>query len=169
MARVLVVAASKHGSTYDIASRIADRLRAMGLHVVVSPPERVTDLDHYDAAVIGSAVYAGHWMARARDFVDDFADTLVHIPIWLFSSGPLGPTDNPSPGDLEDVEQLIETTHARDHHVFAGRLDHDSLGVRERMVVRASGAPYGDFRNWQEVDQWAEAVGREVKRLVTVA
>lgn len=167
MTRVLVVAASKHGSTYDIGTRIAGRLRAMGLHVVVSPPERVTDLDHYDAAVIGSAVYAGHWMAKARGFVEGSSDTLANIPVWLFSSGPLGP-DNPGPGELDDVDEIVDTTRARDHHIFAGRLEHDSLGMLERMVVHAVGAPYGDFRNWRDVDQWADAVGSELRRLVVV-
>lgn len=168
MTRVLVVAASKHGSTYDIATRIAHRLRAMNLHVVVSPPERVTDLDHYDAAVIGSAIYAGHWMQRARRFVDDSVDELSGIPVWFFSSGPLGSTDGSSQGELDDVDGLVETTHARDHHIFAGHLEHDGLGALEKIVVRAVGAPCGDFRNWLEVDQWAEAVGADVKRLVAV-
>ena len=39
--------------------------------------EEVTSLDGYDAVVLGSSVYAGHWLRRARVFVDTFEAELV--------------------------------------------------------------------------------------------
>jgi menaquinone-dependent protoporphyrinogen oxidase len=164
MTRVLVVAASKHGSTHEIASRIADRLRHDGLHAVVSPPERVTDLNHFDAAIIGSAVYGGRWMHRARMFVEDNVEELVAMPVWLFSSGPLG-ADEPA-GEVLDGSRLGNAARAREHRVFPGRLDLDSLGVLERFVARAVGASEGDFRDWQAVDEWTEQIGQEVRGTV---
>lgn len=168
MTRVLVVAASKHGSTHDIASRIADRLRHDGLHVVVSPPERVTDLAHFDAAVIGSAVYGGRWMHRARTFVEDNVEELAAMPLWLFSSGPLGGGDPSAADEVLDASRLGAAARAREHRVFPGRLDLDSLGVLERFVARAVGASEGDFRDWQAVDRWAELIAQEVCRTAAV-
>lgn len=165
MSRVLVAVASKHGATYDIASRIAERLRDHDAHVVVTPPDRVTDLDHYDAAIIGSAVYSGRWMSTAKKFVEESTETLTTMPIWFFSSGPLGSEEEPH-DDLEAVEDLVARLGVRDHHMFMGKLDHDSLSISERIKVKAAGAPYGDFRNWADVDVWAEAIASELRRLV---
>ena len=65
--RVLVAAATKHGATGEIAQAIADTLRDQGLDPAVLEPERVDTIDGYDAVVLGSAVYAGHWLKPARD------------------------------------------------------------------------------------------------------
>ena len=159
MTRVLVAVASKHGATYDIASRIAERLRERDHHVVVSPTDRVTDLDHFDSAIIGSAVYAGRWMSAARKFVDGNLETLRTIPVWFFSSGPLGPQEA-AEDELEAVDAV-----AAEHHVFTGKLDRDALSIHERMIAKAVGAPYGDFRNWADVDVWADAIANEMETL----
>jgi hypothetical protein len=55
--RVLVAYGSKHGSTAEIADRIGERLREAGHEVDVLPAGSVTDLDRYEAVVLGSAVY----------------------------------------------------------------------------------------------------------------
>ena len=67
--RVLVTAASKHGSTAQIAEVIADVVRSSGHDVVVEEPLSVHELGAFDACVVGSAVYAGHSMGAAREFV----------------------------------------------------------------------------------------------------
>ena len=66
--RVLVTAASKHGSTAQIAEVIADVVSSSGHDVVVEDPSSVHELGAFDASVVGSAVYAGHWMGTAREF-----------------------------------------------------------------------------------------------------
>lgn len=165
MLRVLVAVASKHGATYEIADRIAARLRSHGLGVVVSPPADATDLVTYDAALVGSAVYAGHWRRAARRFVKDRSESLREMPVWLFSNGPVG-ADCGAPEDPHEIDRLIDETHARDHHMFSGRLSRDTLSIGERLVVQATGAPYGDFRNWADIDVWADAVAVELEKLV---
>jgi menaquinone-dependent protoporphyrinogen oxidase len=66
MTRVLVTAASKHGATAEIAEAIAEVLAGNGLDPAVVPPDEVDDVAAYDAVVLGSAVYAGHWLKPAR-------------------------------------------------------------------------------------------------------
>jgi len=46
-------------------------------------------LDRYDAAVLGSGIYVGHWMDSARQSVERHAAALASGPVWLFSSGPI--------------------------------------------------------------------------------
>src|SRR5690348_2839608 len=90
--RVLVVVASRHGATRDIARAIGAQLeegapgRASGVMAVVLPVEQHPDPAPYDAVVLGSAVYAGRWLEPARDYVTRYAATLQERPVWLFSS-----------------------------------------------------------------------------------
>jgi menaquinone-dependent protoporphyrinogen oxidase len=65
-----VTAASKHGSTDEIAAVMGRQLTDEGLHVTVLRPDEVSDLVGYDAVVLGSAVYGGHWLEPARTLVE---------------------------------------------------------------------------------------------------
>jgi len=159
--RVLITAASKHGSTGEIAGAIAEVLGGRGLETVVTPPEKVDDVAAFDAAVLGSAVYAGRWMKPARELVERAADDLAARPVWLFSSGPIGEPPKPEE-DPVDVAEIVESTSARDHRVFAGRLERSRLGFGERAVVAALRAPDGDFRDWDEIRGWATAIADEL-------
>jgi menaquinone-dependent protoporphyrinogen oxidase len=107
--RVLVTAATKYGATGEIAQAIGAVLSERGLDTTVAPPEQVQAIDDYDAVVLGSAVYAGHWLTPAREFVDRCRDALAARPVWLFSSGPIG--DPPKPEeDPVDVAEILQAT-----------------------------------------------------------
>jgi menaquinone-dependent protoporphyrinogen oxidase len=162
--RVLVTAASKHGSTAEIADEVGRTLRGHGLEVEVLPPDQVGSVDDYSAIVVGSAVYAGHWLAPALTFVERFESKLAQRDVFIFSSGPLG--DPPKPAeDPVDVTEVMTATKARSHRVFAGRLDRGSLGFGERAIVAAFRAPYGDFRDWGEIRAWADEIAEAVTAL----
>ena len=163
--RVLVATASRHGSTAEIAEEIAAALRTVlrasdpGAVVDLRAAEQVSTVDGYDAAVLGSGVYLGHWLEGARTLVDSHTDALSRIPVWLFSSGPIG--DPPLPQeDPVDVEALSRQVRARAHRVFAGRLSKRGLRFTERAVVVALRAPEGDFRDWTAIREWASEVGK---------
>lgn len=166
--RVLVATASRHGSTADIGAEIAAVLRTVlragdpCAVVEVCPAEEVSTVDGYDAAVLGSAVYLGHWLEPARTVVESHRDALARIPVWLFSSGPIG--DPPLPAeDPVDIEVLSSQVQARDHQVFAGRLSKRALRFTERAVVVALRAPEGDFRDWKAIREWANGVGEVLR------
>ena len=156
--RILVSTASKHGSTGEVARRIAATLRA-GLPaavVDVLPAGEVGETTSYDAVVLGSAVYMGRWLAQARSLAGRFA---VHPPrpVWLFSIGPIG--DPPRPlEDPADIGDILSTTGAREHRLFAGRLDRRRLGFGEKAVVRALRVADGDFRDWHAIDAWGAQI-----------
>jgi menaquinone-dependent protoporphyrinogen oxidase len=163
--RVLVSTASKHGATADIGRAIADVLATEGIDARILLPEQVISLDGYDAAVLGSAVYAGHWMKPMRDMVDRLAPDLSGLPVWLFSSGPIG--DPPKPEEEPvDVATVTAAIGARAHVTFAGKLDRKKLNFGERAIVTAFKAPDGDFRDWDEVKGWAVGIAYELKTKV---
>ncbi len=155
--RVLVTYASKHGSTQGIAEAIGGRLRERGVDAEVRPVRDVDDMERYDAVVVGSAVYLGSWMKEALAFLDRHAEALRRIPVWLFSSGPTG-TDPTDAALLDKQRRRLDAVGARGHHLFRGALDPEHLGFLERRVVKAAKTPLGDFRDWSEVECWADEI-----------
>lgn len=160
--RVLVSAASKHGATAEIAGVMGDALRAAGLEVMVLDPDRVTDLDGIDAAVLGSAVYAGSWLPAARHLIERLGKALSSVPTWLFSSGPLGDPPRPEPDEAVDVGWVVEATGAREHRVFAGKLDRSALGFAEKAIMLAVRATDGDYRDWEAIRGWARGIAGDL-------
>lgn len=159
---ILVVVAGKHGSTRQIAEVIGEELREFGHGVQVRNAGDTDSVEGYDAAVIGSAIYMGNWVAEARRFVEKNQAKLSAMPVWLFSSGPLG-QDNPQPaGDFAHLQELLRMTQARDHRTFVGKLDKSGLGLGERLAVKMVKAPEGDFRNWEAIRGWAREIGSAV-------
>lgn len=136
---VLVSYASKHGSTQGIAEFIAETLRGGGV-------------------VLGSAIYIGSWMKAATSFARGNADELARRPVWLFSSGPLGNEVHDTEAQPKELEELRNRIDPKDHRVFFGALDAEKLSFGERMVMKAVGAPTGDFRNWEDIRAWTQGI-----------
>ena len=163
--RMLVTVASRHGATTEIATAIADKIRESDIEVELVAPEAVREIDAYDAVVVGSAVYAGHWLQPARAFVDAHAEQLARRPVWLFSSGPIG--DPPKPDEeVVEVKPMVRRLGARDHRTFAGRLNPDDLGFVERALTAALRAPHGDFRDFNDIRSWAAGIAESLRTRV---
>jgi menaquinone-dependent protoporphyrinogen oxidase len=164
---VLVVAESRHGSTEEIAERIADRLREHGIAVDVMRLASVDDLGQYDAYVVGSGIYLGNWLKEMRRFIEAHADELAQRPTWLFASGSIvgDPPESDDPIALRAglAEKLVRTTHARELKLFGGKLDNTGLGFMEKMAVRGAHAKEGDYRDWQAIDAWAATIAQALE------
>jgi menaquinone-dependent protoporphyrinogen IX oxidase len=169
--RILVTAASRHGSTLDMASCLARYLqesaagRTCGLSALALPVEKRPDPARYDAVVLASAVYAGRWLEPARHYAADQASALRGRPVWLMSSGPIGAPPFP-PDEPHDAEPIRRLVGARGHRVFPGRLDKHLLSIGERAMVTAMRAPVGDFRDWAALRDWAEEIAEQLTEQV---
>lgn len=155
--RVLVTAASKHGSTAEIAAAIGEALQTRGLSPTVAEPDAVDALDGYDAVVLGSGVYAGRWLESARSLVQRLEAELAELPVWLFSSGPVGEPPRPE-DDPVDVGDIIDATQAAGHRVFPGKIDRATMSFAERAITTALRVPDGDFRDWDDVVAFAAEI-----------
>ena len=155
--QILVTVASKYGATSEVADAIAVRLAGQGMDVVQRLPADVTSLAGFDAVVLGSAVYAGRWLEAARGLVDRLGTELRDRQVWVFSSGPLGDPLRPEQDPI-DAAAVLEATGARDHRIFAGRLDRSRLGFADKAIVVALRAPEGDFRDWDAIHAWADDI-----------
>jgi menaquinone-dependent protoporphyrinogen oxidase len=162
--KILVTASSKHGSTDEIAASIGECLSERGHEVQVSGVDQVDSIRNFDAVVVGSAVYAGHWLKPAMDLVINNVAALSSHPAWLFSSGPVG--DPPKPAtDPVDVGELKTLIGARGHRLFPGKIDKSKLGFAEKAIVAALRIPYGDFRDWTQIRQWASEIADDLARI----
>jgi menaquinone-dependent protoporphyrinogen oxidase len=164
--RVLISAASRHGSTREIARVIGGTVADTGIDVDIIPPDAVDSLEDYDAVVLGSAVYTGHWLFPARDLVARFQDELAARSVWLFSSGPVGDPARKlvqsMKQDPAEIARISRYTHPRDHHVFAGRLDPQRLSLPQRTSLLVFRDMRGDFRDWAEIRQWADGIAADL-------
>ncbi|QRP50980.1 flavodoxin domain-containing protein [Amycolatopsis sp. FDAARGOS 1241] len=165
--RVLVAVATRHGATREIAEQIA-ATAAMTLEetgvaaqVEVVDAEHVTSLAGYDAVVLGSAVYLGHWLDSAQRLAHEHQGELRRLPVWLFSSGPVGQRRRPG-SDPVDVSDVLTDTAAREHRLFGGRVERARLRFPERAVVAALRVKDGDNRDWPVIRAWARAIAGEL-------
>ena len=166
--KVLVAVASEHGASIEIGQVIEASIRSAGLEVELKRIEDVSSLSPYDAFVIGSGVYSGHWMRPAREFVEVHEGELKAKPVWLFSSGPIGdpprPLENPA-----EVAGLLKSLDSRGHRLFPGRIEGSDLGLSEKALIALVRAPDGDFRPWSEIATWAESIAQHLQEDPTEA
>lgn len=164
--KALVTAASKHGGTLEIAETIARVLEEHGLSAELVEIDEVRNLGSYDAYVVGSGIYLGNWLKEAHRFIDTHARELAERPTWLFASGSIvgepPVADDPNALRAGLVERLVETTNAREHKLFAGKLDMSKLGLLEKAAVHGAHASEGDYRDWDEVERWATDIAAQL-------
>ncbi len=169
---VLVAYASRHGSTAEIAERLA----ANGSPTEARRAEDVDRLDGCQAVVLGAATYMFHWLKPAVSFAHRFRRELSSRPVWLFSSGPLGTETVDEHGDdilgtagPHEFRRLVESLRPRGTIVFFGAYDPDAapIGMAEHFVKHLPAArealPAGDFRDWAAIDVWADQIGKELQ------
>ncbi len=165
--KVLVTAASRYGSTQEITKAIGDALIDKGIDATVIPAEKVGTIEGYDAVIVGSAVYLGHWLEPAKALVNRFKVGLSTRPVWLFSSGPVGDPSRKMVQkmgeDPVDVAAILKVTKARGHRVFAGKIDRTNLSFPRRAMLRVFRGLEGDFRDWSAVKAWAEEIADSLR------
>jgi menaquinone-dependent protoporphyrinogen oxidase len=115
------------------------------------------------------------WLHEATAFVREHERLLAGRPVWLFSSGPVGPDKVDKHGrDVlvtsipKEFAGFERTIHPREERVFFGALDPDAepRGIADRFMRGFTGLfpgikssmPFGDFRDWREIEAWAEGI-----------
>jgi menaquinone-dependent protoporphyrinogen oxidase len=180
--KILVAYASKHGATRGIAERIASTLGGDGFEVDLSDVQDAGDLSRYDAFVVGSAAYMGAWLGEATTFVRRNESTLAERPVWLFSSGPVGPDKIDKHGrdvlvasEPREFTEFEAAIHPRDKRVFFGAYDPDvpAVGIAEGLMERfirlmpavKDVLPAGDFRDWPAIEAWGHEIATALQRV----
>lgn len=125
--RVSVVVASRHGSTFRIASAIRDELAAAGLDVSLFVADSFESFEGADAVVLGSSIYAGRWLGPAEALLNRNASELARVPVWLFSSGPDADASDGATDLPDGIRRAADGINVRDHKVFPRKADPGQL------------------------------------------
>jgi menaquinone-dependent protoporphyrinogen oxidase len=159
--RVLVTCGSKRGSTEELAQMLADDLREEGLTADLFRPDQIRHLGHFDAVIVGGAIYAGRWHRSARHFVRHHTKALRQRPTYFFSSGPLddSATKREIP-PVRGVRALMKRVGARGHVTFGGRLTPTATGFPARAMAKEHS---GDWRDPAHVRSWAKTVASQLR------
>jgi menaquinone-dependent protoporphyrinogen oxidase len=159
---VLVAYATKHGSTAEIAERIAATLRDAGCDARAVDADEVKDLSQFRAVVLGSALYMQRLQGSARHFSRRHRDALRELPVWLFTSGPVGVSGDDTPGEPRSAVSMAERIGARGHVMFGGRVPDDPHSFMERAIVQRTPPEQRDSRDWDAVEAWARSIADEL-------
>jgi len=159
--KILVVYATKSGSTVGVADAIGKKLAENGASVDVKPFTAVSDLSAYRAVVIGSAVNSGQWLPEAVKFVSDHAAELKKVPTAFFLVCLMAlKQDDQSKSFvndfLKDVRSIVKPV-AEGHFTGAYLPQKYDLFTRIGMTFFAGYLKIkpGDYRNWDEINSWA--------------
>jgi menaquinone-dependent protoporphyrinogen oxidase len=158
---VLVAYATDHGSTRDIAARIADRLCRRGVDAKACAVADVLEVPGYEAVVLGSAIHGGKWLPEARQFADRNAAPLRERPVWPFSVNTVGDEESMFPPrvanrlralrkETPEMTQMRLLLHPREHHNFAGAVtrSHWPASAADPNLLMDLGDRAADLRSW---------------------
>jgi menaquinone-dependent protoporphyrinogen oxidase len=167
--QVLIGHASAHGSTEEIALRMAGVLEHEGLSVDVLPISRLGGLDGHDAVVLGSAIHQQAWLPEAMAFVQRHTNELVARPVWLFSVGMSASlpravrTSASKAQDRRLAGALRDLVRPRGHRLFSGVAREEDFPRWTTVLFRMLGARFGDFRDWDQIEDWAREIAHDLR------
>ena len=160
---VLVAYATAHGSTKQVAARIAERLRAAGAVVDLRAADDVDDASTYSAVVLGSAVHNGRWLTPASALLARIGERSAG-ELWLFSVCTVGETTSflgPRLSRLARGRRPLPEEIARTgapHRYFAGVIERSHWNVLGRLFFLVTGGSYGDHRDWEDIERWSDQI-----------
>lgn len=167
---VLVGYASVHGSTAEVATRVAEVLRRAGLTATVADVADITDMQVFDACVLGSAIHSSALLPAMIAFFEQFRGPLAAMPVYLWLSCLRASEDG---GDEHAIAHYVSgelLALVNGCVVFGGRLDVHELALNERWVLAnlydGNCKPDridADYRDWSAISDWAAEIGRELQ------
>lgn len=163
LTRVLVAFATRFGSTREIVSAMVHELNSAGLDAHGVETTSSLNPDDYDAFVIGSPIYGGHWLAAAGMFASITSERIDGKPVALFSVGTLG-VSNWKGAEKEHQDFITGLTEVApklnivSNALFKGYFERSNLPWYLRIVDRFAPTPQGDHRNWQVIKSWTKSL-----------
>jgi menaquinone-dependent protoporphyrinogen oxidase len=159
-ADVLIVYASKRGSTEQVARRIGEVLRGRGLTTQIDPAREVKDLSGFRAVLLGGSIYFGRWHHDARLFLKRHRRTLERVPFAVFALGPGKDTPDDFAESHRQLNRALERfpeIEPRTKAVFGGMIDPDRFRFPLNRMQRR------DLRDWEEIQAWALTLPAELE------
>ena len=174
--KVLIVYDTIHGSTAEVAETIGNDLCTLGFQVDVRFARSVSNIDTYDAVIVGSSIYRFKWLPDAMRFLNRNQKTLEHIPTAFFIVCSALYQDTPESriavkeAFVDPVLEKYPDIEPLSVGLFGGAVDFNTncYTLFEKFVLLILGKILGftdsaDWRNWDAVKAWSEEVGELIR------
>jgi len=170
MDKILIIYASRTGSTQGVAEVITKIFTEKGMSVELQPMQDVKDLTPYRAVVAGSAIQNRQWLPEAMQFLDTHRNALAQKPVATFTlcmtlAMKNGEKYRPDiMGWLAPVRRIAQPVSEA---VFAGVLDISKIpSFSDRLKFRLSVLfgvwDEGDHRDWDAIHAWADELSAKL-------
>ena len=159
---ILVVYATRAGSTAEIAEVVGTVLRGAGFEVDVQRLPFSGRLAGYDGVVLGAPFYMFRWHKEALRFLRRNMFVLKALPVALFALGPFNDEEKEWQSVRAQLDKtLLEFTWLRPagQAVFGGKYDPAQAPFPYYLVPGMKKLPVTDIRDWDVIRGWAEEVG----------
>ena len=148
MTGVLVVYATRNGSTREVAEAVAAALRDEQVDVTVSPASAVkAPVDDHDLVVVGGAIYSGRWHHDAHRFLKRHRKELVTTPVAVFGMGPRADEDEAWTRARAQLDRGLG------RHGWLAPVAVTVFGGVD--PPRRADRPRRDIRDWDRIREWA--------------
>lgn len=164
--KVLIVYATRSGTTAQIAETVAKTMTASGLLADIMPVRDAVTAEGYDAVVLGTAIRAGMIMPELLKFVKRNQESLLKIHVAAFAVCLTMKDDTPEnrkavAAYLDPIKKHIKLVSET---VLAGAVTFARLGVFARFIIRKlAKAQEGDFRDERKITEWAQEFVKRIK------
>jgi len=129
--QTVILYATKHGATQEIARRIATHINGATIHDLKHPIPALAD---YDCVILGSSLYAGSIRKEAKTFLSQHADELQSKTLGLFLSGmETGEGEKAFAANFPPA--LLQT--AKETSLLGGIFDPKKAGAMARLIMKA--------------------------------
>ena len=153
--KTLILYATKHGATREIARRIADRMDGAALYDLKQGG--VPALSEFDCVIVGSPVYAGTIRKEVKAFVSQNASALQGKRLGLFLSG-MSADKEKEVFDANFPPDILQSAKTASNlgYIF----NPANAGFMERFIMKAIAKQSGYLENIDDgkIEQFAEAV-----------
>ncbi len=158
---ILVAFSTIHGSTQEVADKVAATLREQGLAVDVLPARQVRSLDPYHAVVLGAPLYMFHWHRDALNFLSKHRAALAHKPVAIFALGPINNVEK----EFQDARAMLDKELIKFAwlspvaiEMMGGKMEPAKFRFPYNLIPAMRELPASDIRNWAAIQAWASSL-----------
>ena len=155
---ILVTFSTIHGSTQQVAEKVAATLCEQGLPVDLQPVKQVRAIDPYQAIVLGAPLYMFHWHKDAFSFLSRHRTALAQKPVAIFALGPINNVEK----EFADARAMLDQELAKYTwlkpiaiEIFGGKLDPPHFKLPYNLIPAMNKMPVSDIRDWAAITTWA--------------
>lgn len=155
---ILVAFSTIHGSTQQVAEKVAAKLREQGLEVDLQSAKQVRTVDPYRAVVLGAPLYMFHWHKDALQFLSKHRKALAQKPVAIFALGPINQVEK----EFADARTMLDKELVKFAwlkpvaiEIFGGKLDPPHFRFPYNLIPAMNKMPVSDIRDWAAIENWA--------------